>query len=216
MVNNLRKSLPPLPERMQDLPISASGYPIPYFVKWFDGVPDFRILDPEKIIDCVENRKCWCCGKDMDTIAFVAGPGMVINFSSAEPPSHPECAEFAVKACPFMRYPKAQRRETDMPEASTDYAPGALLVDNPGVSVVFHTTGYQIIQADESGFALQAFPPSKVDWYSEGKLMTREEARKALHKRVRDMKEALSPLSKGENHTIDLMALRGLRYLPQE
>jgi hypothetical protein len=36
-----------MPDRFKGLQISDEGYPIPYFVGWVDGKPDFRLADPE-------------------------------------------------------------------------------------------------------------------------------------------------------------------------
>ena len=38
-----------MPDRMRHLAVSAEGYPIPFFVPYFDGKPEFRGFDPDKM-----------------------------------------------------------------------------------------------------------------------------------------------------------------------
>lgn len=40
MTTSLRADLPPLPPRMQRLPVDERGYPVSFFVAWPDGKPD--------------------------------------------------------------------------------------------------------------------------------------------------------------------------------
>jgi hypothetical protein len=54
----------PIPTHLQHLPVFA-GLPVPYFVKWIDGKPDFRIMDPERVANCVNNHLCGICGKKL-------------------------------------------------------------------------------------------------------------------------------------------------------
>ncbi len=39
------------------------GLPVPFMQAVFDGVPDFRAVDPEKVIKCVEEKLCAICGR---------------------------------------------------------------------------------------------------------------------------------------------------------
>lgn len=72
----LRKELDPLPERMKDLPVDSDrGYPVPFFVAWVDGKPDFRVMDQSKWIRAVRESRCWVCGKPMGQWKiFALGP----------------------------------------------------------------------------------------------------------------------------------------------
>ena len=40
-----------MPSRFRHLPISDEGYPIPYFVPYYDGKPEFRGFDPDGVPD---------------------------------------------------------------------------------------------------------------------------------------------------------------------
>jgi hypothetical protein len=41
--------LPPPPSRMKVLKLDERGFPVPWFVHWEDGKPDFRIISPGKL-----------------------------------------------------------------------------------------------------------------------------------------------------------------------
>lgn len=58
----MRPELEKLPERMRNLPVDGRGYPVPFFVAWKDGKPEFRAMDNLKFFDCMNRRLCWVCG----------------------------------------------------------------------------------------------------------------------------------------------------------
>lgn len=175
MSANLRPELPPLPPRFAALPIDpVRGYPVPWFVAWVDGKPDFRIIDDRKRYTAVAEARCWLCGERMGAYkTFVIGPMCAINRISSEPPSHLDCADFAARACPFLVRPHAQRREGNLPEDHQE-APGNSIKRNPGVSLVWTTRAYSIVRADQS-WLINVGEPSSVKWYREGRAATREE-----------------------------------------
>src|SRR6266702_1368914 len=111
MQHGLRPNLPPVPRNMRELPIDQRGYPVPYFVQWINGVPDFRISNRGVVDPCVVCKLRWICGKPLGSrlLAFTIGAMCAINRISAEPPQHPECSEFAARACPFLSVPKMKR-----------------------------------------------------------------------------------------------------------
>ena len=174
MTNKLRENLPPLPERIKSLPIDERGYPVPYFVEWIDGKPEFRIADSRKLILCVEKKLCWLCGQRLGTrFTFPVGPMCGINRISSEPPSHRECAEFGVRACPFLTMPKMIRREAGLPEGA--HNPGGLMIRrNPGVTLLWHTRDYKLVEAPP-GFLFRMGEPFETGWYAEGRPATRAE-----------------------------------------
>jgi hypothetical protein len=175
----LREGLPPLPEHMQSLPVDARGYPVPYFVAWIDGKPDFRVIAPGRIGECHNRKLCWLCGQPVGRyLAFVIGPMCAINRVSSEPPSHRDCAEFAVRACPFLVLPKSKRRDANLPDETTEAA-GIHLPRNPGVAMVWITRAYQPFRtADEvgrPGVLFRIGDPVEVLWFAEGRTATRAE-----------------------------------------
>src|SRR5437764_29347 len=103
----LHPNLPALPSRLKLLPVDERGFPVPWFVAWIDGKPDFRVVDQRKMAIAVSEKRCWVCGDFLGRyMAFVIGPMCAVNRVSSEPPSHRECAEFSVRACPFLTKPK--------------------------------------------------------------------------------------------------------------
>ena len=164
----------PIPDRMRRLPISATGYPVPWFVKWLNGEPDFRIVDAPKVGRAVRANLCWLCGQTLGRHkAFVIGPMCAVNRVSSEPPCHRDCAEYAVKACPFLTKPKMRRNDKDRPTEGVEPA-GVMIQRNPGVSLIWITNGYTTFRAD-GGSLFKIGPPEQVHFYAEGRKATRAE-----------------------------------------
>jgi hypothetical protein len=186
MRNALRDGLPPLPDRIKALPIDERGYPVPYFVAWIDGKPEFRVADPEKLVKCVKKKRCWVCGQPLEALlAFPIGPMCGINRVTSEPPAHRECAEFSVQACPFLTLPKAQRREANLPDDIKE-APGLANPRNPGVTLLWITDAYQRFDAP-GGKLFEIGKPYEVQWYTQGRIATYQEAFDALHSGVNEL-----------------------------
>jgi len=175
-MNQLRQGLPPLPARMRSLPISDKGYPVPAFVEWVDGKPDFRVMREDFRIKCVKHNLCWQCGERLSNrLAFVIGPMCAVNRVSSEPPSHRDCAIFAATACPFLTLPKAQRRMAGLP-ADQMRSPGGISIPrNPGVTLVWITDSYQPFRDGAAGWLIRIHRPIECLWYSEGRPATRDE-----------------------------------------
>jgi hypothetical protein len=189
--SNLRPDLPEMPPQIAALPVADNGYPIPCFVAWDNGKPEFRFADPAKIKLALYGRRCWVCGQALGepgcAVAFVIGPMCSINHVSSEPPSHVECAEFSVRACPFLSKPHMRRRENDLPE-HTDAA-GFMIERNPGCCLVWVTRVYQAFRAlgpaggvgilfDICGVGSDQ--PESVSWWAEGRPATRAEVEASI------------------------------------
>lgn len=173
METEYRDGLPTIPIRMRRLPITR-GYPTPWFVARVDGVLDFRVMDEEKLVRAVKEKRCWVCGEVLGVnLAFTIGPMCAVNRTSAEPPEHLDCATFSVKACPFLTQLQSHRRETNLPEGVTDPA-GCFIKRQPGVILVWVTKGYRIIQT-ERGPLFRIGEAERVYWWREGRQATREE-----------------------------------------
>lgn len=173
-----------IPERMQSLPIDSRGYPVPWFVAKVDGEWDFRIVGPGKTITAIQKNKCWLCGEPLGIHkAFVTGPMCTITRTSAEPPAHLDCAQYSVKACPFLTKPNMKRNEKDMPENSTDPA-GIFITRNPGVSAIFITKQFKPFQVKRqttgSDVLIRMGEPERIEWYAEGRAATREEVQYSI------------------------------------
>ena len=169
-----RKDLPPLPKRFLSLPVDDRGYPVPWFVAEIDGKPDFRVVRPGGLVEALERRKCWLCGQRLGRYgAFVIGPMCAINRISSEPPSHRECAEFAVKACPFLVRPGAKRRDANLPDSTQDPA-GIMIPRNPGIALLWVSRNWRPVRAP-NGLLIDVGDPSTVSWWREGRAATRTE-----------------------------------------
>src|SRR6516162_9906742 len=94
-----------IPDRIKRLRVFR-GYPVPWFVPWLNHEPEFRCMTQEKMQLAIEQKRCWICGQKLGTfMTFVVGPMCTVNRINAEPPSHKDCATFAVQACPFLTKP---------------------------------------------------------------------------------------------------------------
>lgn len=175
-MTTLREGLPRLPIRMQGLPLDHRGYPVPWFVAREEGKPpDFRIMDRAKLLKAVRMRLCWVCGGPLGVhMTFVIGPMCAINRTSAEPPSHIDCALFSARACPFLSLPKAVRREANLPAHSPDM-PGEPIMRNPGVALTWTTRKYTPFDDGSGGLLLELGESEELHWFACGRKATREE-----------------------------------------
>jgi hypothetical protein len=162
------------------LPIDERGFPVPYFVAIVDGKPDHRIIDPVKHRRCIWHRLCWICGTPLTAFdAFTVGPMCGINRISAEPPAHRSCAEYSVRACPFLSRPHAHRREAGMPEEPLHKPGGVMLEHNPGVSLVWVSRTAKPFDAG-NGVLYAIGEPTSLAFYAEGRPATRAEVERAV------------------------------------
>lgn len=94
--------------------VDERGYPIPFFVAYVDGKPNFRYQDARKRDICLAQRKCAICGKKLrkDFSYVITGPLGLQNKIVSDAPMHRVCAEFSLAACPHMYYEKAERKES--------------------------------------------------------------------------------------------------------
>jgi hypothetical protein len=182
-MNELRKTLPPLPDHMKGLPIDDRGYPVPFFVTWVDGKPDFRLLDKEKFVRAVKSKLCSVCGKPLGRFkSFVGGPMNVLQKISGEPPLHHACALFSVRACPFLLLPLSKRRTANLPTDKLDLSAvgedGDVLVDeNPGITSIWTCTRFYM---SATGRTFSLVDVHSLEWFTEGREATREEIEAAL------------------------------------
>lgn len=184
-----REGLPEVPQRMKYLRVDARGYPVPWFVHWVDGKPDFRVIREHGIPTAYQKKLCWICGTPLGSmLAFTIGPIASISRVHAEPPSHRECAEFAVRACPFMLLPKAQHRDANLPAEA--FQLDGFLKRNPGVFAIYVCSAYRPFKVAK-GVLFELGSPLKdmeqpvgdrsmVYFYSEGRAASRLEVVEAL------------------------------------
>lgn len=165
-----------MPRRIAALPLTDNGYPVLYFADTVNGKPDLRIMDRRKKNRCISEKRCWLCGQPLGrNLVFVIGPMCCITRTSSEPPSHYDCAIYAVKACPFLTRPRAHRREGDLP--SEKVMPGFGIARNPGVTAVWITRSYRTFHGGE---LIEVGAPEKVEWWAEGRQATYPEVTKSI------------------------------------
>jgi hypothetical protein len=175
--NNLRPGLPPLPPRIARLP-RHRGYPVPWFVAWVGGEPEFRAADARKHSLAIDEGRCWVCGSQIGrgVMAFVIGPMCAITRITVEPACHIDCAEWSALACPFLARPHMERREGGMPEGIRDPA-GEMIRRNPGVTLIWIAKRFTTIEDPDPrrGCLIRVGQPTKVTAYASGRRATREE-----------------------------------------
>jgi hypothetical protein len=213
-MHQLREGLPPLPDRMKPLPIDERGYPVPRFVEWIDGKPDFRVMDRDFVVQAFRTRKCWLCGETMGKyMVFVVGPMCTVNRTSAEPPCHLDCAIFAAKACPFMVRPMAKRRDANIPDSTIEPA-GMMIRRNPGVTCLWTVKEYTPFRAGR-GILFQMGEPTEVRWYCEGRRATREDVLASLDSGLPLLEAEAAKGGPGDKKALERAHKTALRYIPQ-
>lgn len=183
-----KAGLPERPPGVDKLPVAENGYPVPWFVSWVGGKPEFRVADQMRLKEAIEQKLCWVCGQRLgDPYTFVIGPMCTVNKLSSEPPSHPECASYSARACPFLSKPQMVRRENDMPCGTRDPA-GIMIARNPGVTALWHTRWHRVFQPPGGGVLFRLGDWERVDWFKEGRPATRDEVAAAFDAGLANLK----------------------------
>jgi hypothetical protein len=172
-----------IPDRIKRLPVDHRGFPVPKFVAWPKGEADHRVVNLDRFVPSVRGRQCWICGDKLGRyFCSIIGCMCAVNRVISEPPSHLECAEFSVKACPFLARPHAHRRDANMPEGYQAGA-GFPLARNPGVACLWVSKKYPQpfkTQMGGQGVLFSLGDPIQTVWYREGRLATRMEVFDAI------------------------------------
>lgn len=169
-----------VPAPVSWLPRDRRGFPVPWFVAWVDGVPDFRTVGVGKVELATKFGLCWVCGLELvhQRAAYVAGPMCGVNRVSSEPPSHVACARFAARACPFLVRP-AMRRAAGETEGAVGPA-GVMIERNPGVAMLW-ISGSLALPFDVPNGRLFRLPdPLAVEWYAQGRAASRAEVQASV------------------------------------
>ncbi|MDX3026767.1 hypothetical protein [Streptomyces scabiei] len=219
----MTRTLPTPPPRIARLPRNQAGYPIPWFVDYVDGEPDFRIADTRKQQGASVFRCCWLCGHALRNnvlgpaatqYAYVIGPMCAVNRVSSEPPAHRDCAVYAVTACPFLTTPGMRRRAIEgIPD--TVKPDGVMIERNPGVALVWVTNTWRMIP----GHALfDVDEPAEALWFAEGRPATHAEVLAAIDSGMPVLREAAEQDNDPEAALayLDQQYARALELLPAE
>lgn len=211
-MTELRPELPELPRYMQRLPVDSRGYPVPWFVQWIDGKPDFRIMRGPAIEDAWARDQCWVCGQKLGRFrAFTIGPMCVVNRVSAEPPGHLDCETYSAIACPFLTRPHMRRREAGLPEGAKVSA-GHMIERNPGAVAVWVTTKPKIKR--EQG--LFRFDPDfeSLSWWARGREATRDEILESITSGLPLLREAAEQGRPGDVRELEREVERAMTLVP--
>ncbi|SCB52237.1 hypothetical protein GA0061099_10302 [Bradyrhizobium yuanmingense] len=132
-----------------------------------------------------------------------------INRNISEPPSHWECAEYAVQACPFLSNPRMRRNEKDLPAAHVEPA-GYMIRRNPGDIGIWVTKTYSAVRLGHTGVLFRLGDPERVVWYREGRKAKRAEVEESIETGLPEL------LRGGEISDAELAGLRrkAEQYLP--
>lgn len=210
----IRPELEPLPRRLAKLPLDARGYPVPWFVGWVDGVPEFRAMDARKWVAAVRSKRCWVCGEPLGKwLAFPIGPMCLVNRTTAEPPCHRECAEWSIRNCPFLSQPRQVRRDDHLPDAVQ--APGGLGIQrNPGVTCLVITRGYEVFDDGHGKPLITIGEPEEVTWWREGRAATRDEVEESIDTGLPILLNAAKTDGPFAVAALEKYVARAQRYLP--
>jgi len=208
-----------VPARVASLPVDPQrGLPVPWFVAWIDGKPDFRVIGPNKTAEAIRYNRCWICGQERGRFgSFVIGPMCSVNRTSAEPPCHHECAVYSAMVCPFLTKPQMRRRVENMPEHAE--AAGCAIQRNPGVALVWTTREWKWYRVPGSsrsnpGVLCQIGEPTQVEWFYQGRGATREEVQSSIDAGLPNLQEAALEEGPAALRELDAYVLRAQRYLP--
>jgi hypothetical protein len=207
-----------LPERMAALPRDKHGRPVPWFVAFIDGEPDFRIIAPGRIRDAVRGSLCWVCGRGFgggEDRAWLIGPMCAVNRITAEPPSHKACAVFSARNCPFLINPGMVRRARRLPEGVREPA-GVMIRRNPGVALVWITRyrDWHIVP-DGKGVLFSIGPAKRALWFAEGRDATRQEVLASIDSGLPLLREMAVQDGMDAITQLDRMYADALAYLPE-
>lgn len=184
------------PSRIARLPVSR-GYPVPWFVDWINGEPEFRAADGRKFERAIRERLCWVCGEVIGRyVTFVLGPMCGVNRVSAEPPCHLECAQYSAINCPFLSKPRMERRQPEQIEAMGGISAGIAILRNPGVTLLWSCRDFKIVGDGNGGILFSIGDPTSMEWYREGRKATRAEIDESVRTglpRLQELADSQSP-----------------------
>lgn len=143
-----------IPKELSHLKIDPRGYPIPYFVSWIEGKPEFRFLDHKRQEMIIAKGVCHICGKKLnkDYNYVISGPVGYQNRISSDAAMHRICAEFSLRACPHLYLQKAERRENDELGKMVAAAPSVVIKDKPPVLLLVKVSKWKSVVHEGSTY----------------------------------------------------------------
>jgi hypothetical protein len=219
---NERSLAIPAPRRMRHLPIADNGYVVPWFVtRADDGSYDFRAADMRKFQRAIKQKLCWLCGQSLGrNLAFTIGPMCVVNRVTSEPPSHLDCAEYAVKVCPFLSQPRMRRNAKGVAERLDSgemiQPAGEHLDRNPGAVAIYVTSTYSPfpVGKGKGGFLIHLGEPKHIAFYREGRPATRAEVLESIDSGMPILRKMAIEEGEAANKALDLKYRQAMPLLP--
>jgi hypothetical protein len=213
---NLRPDIDALPLWMLDLPVDPERHiPVPWFVPWIDGKPEFRAGDAVKRLLAVQDKRCWVCGKKLGAyLVYVIGAMCGINRTTSEPACHQACARWSARNCPFLSRPRMVRRDDGEFEEMTT-APGEALTRNPGVTLLWTTKSFRRFSDGRGGWLIEIGEPLAVEWWAERRPATRAEVEESVRTGLPFL-ENLARLQPGAMEALHEKAAEFTKYYPAE
>ena len=167
----------PIPDRLARRPRDKRGYPIPYAVMVdSNGVPDFRVTDIEKWVFAVQHKRCGLCGEPLGArMAFVGGPKCHKYRVFTDLPMHRDCAEYALRVCPYLALPRATHAlHYQTGQQKGDYTlrvTESASTEKPDRFVLGIAKSYTPLRLPDSSYGLQAAPWQETVWWKDGEVM---------------------------------------------
>lgn len=212
----MKEGLEPLPNRMTHLPLDERGYPIPWFVAYIDGKPEFRAMDNRKWLTAIKENRCWVCGGILGVNkVFVVGPMCGVNRTTSEPPCHLDCAQWSARNCPFLSNPNMTRREDENIHQGNlaEKTAGIALSRNPGVVLLWITKNYVVFQDPRGRPLISMGEPERVEWWCRGRTASYSEVKNSIETGLPAL-EALAAQQDGGLAHLDKMKQRLEPLLP--
>lgn len=155
----------PIPKCLSHLKIDERGYPIPYFVSWVDGKPEFRFMDHVRQEMIIEKKVCHICGKKLnkDYNYIISGPIGYQNKISSDAAMHRECAEFSLMACPHLYLQKAERRKNDELGKAVGLQDSPVIKDKPTTLLLTRISKWNTVK--HNGATYLKFIPISFETY---------------------------------------------------
>jgi hypothetical protein len=136
------------------LPRDERGFPIPYIqFRSASGEPDFRVVDEERKLLAIRQRRCAICGQRLvEPVWLIGGPACREHRVFSELPMHEECVRYAARTCPFVagtRTRYSRRELPDEPDRRFGSEPSmADAVRRPEVMYLFKAPWVRFIERD--------------------------------------------------------------------
>lgn len=162
-----------IPRSIARLPRDPRGYPIPFFALERDGVHDFAVVDSDRVVRCVTERRCGICGEKLAALGwFIGGPKSLAARRSFDAPMHLDCAQFSIAACPHLALQGARYRSA----RGVDSGEGTMVTEQvsdqkPDRYALMGTPRFSMNYA--SGGVIEFKRPEIVHWYEyvDGRLL---------------------------------------------